>query len=92
MRMTLAVALTQMADIWSTGVILYAILFGRYPFYAQEQEKIPRRIVDAAFAIPPDIPVSASCVNLVTRILVADPRWLPMHCTCRTLELASAKF
>ena len=63
---------TQMADIWSTGIILYAILFGRYPFHAQERD-YARRIVDAAYVIPADVPVSPSCIDLVRRILVADP-------------------
>ncbi len=61
-----------MADIWSTGIILYAILFGRYPFHAQERE-YARRIVDAAYVIPADVPVSPVCLDLVRRILVADP-------------------
>ena len=61
-----------MADIWSTGIILYAILFGRYPFNAQERE-YARRIVDAAYVIPADVPVSPVCLDLVRRILVADP-------------------
>ena len=61
-----------MADIWSTGIILYAILFGRYPFHAQERD-YARRIVDAAYVIPADVPVSPGCIDLVRRILVADP-------------------
>ena len=64
----------QMADIWSTGIILYAILFGRYPFHAQEHaEGVARRIVDAAYVIPADVPVSPICLDLIRKILVADP-------------------
>lgn len=61
-----------MADIWSTGIILYAILFGRYPFHAQERD-YAQRIVEAAYVIPADVPVSPICLDLIKKILVADP-------------------
>ena len=39
------------ADIWSCGIILYAILFGRYPFNAREP-RFARKIVTASYHIP----------------------------------------
>ena len=62
----------QMADIWSCGVILYAMLFGRYPFNARERD-YARKIVSAQYVLPSDVPVSAECADLLTRVLVADP-------------------
>ena len=41
----------QKADIWSCGVILYAMLFGKYPFDAQ-QRNFARHIVNAHYSIP----------------------------------------
>ena len=64
--------MAQLADIWSCGIILYAILFGRYPFNAKDRD-YARKIVNAEYPIPPDVPVSYECVSLVRRILVADP-------------------
>ena len=43
--------LSQKADIWSCGVILYAMLFGKYPFDAQ-QRNFARHIVNAQYSIP----------------------------------------
>lgn len=39
------------ADIWSCGIILYAILFGRYPFDAREP-RFARKIVTAQYSLP----------------------------------------
>ena len=39
------------ADIWSCGIILYAILFGRYPFDAREP-RFARKIVTANYVVP----------------------------------------
>ncbi|KAK9915501.1 hypothetical protein WJX75_000010 [Coccomyxa subellipsoidea] len=62
----------KMADIWSCGIILYAMLFGRYPFNARERD-YAKKIVRAQYVVPEDIPVSSECVDLLTRVLVADP-------------------
>ena len=70
----------QLADIWSCGIILYAILFGRYPFNAQDRD-YARKIVNADYEVPADVPVNPECVDLLLRILVADP---PSACPSRT--------
>lgn len=59
------------ADIWSCGVILYAMLYGCYPFSNKEPDYI-RKIVTATYHMPPDVQVSAECKDLLTRLLVAD--------------------
>lgn len=68
-----------MADIWSCGIILFAMLFGRYPFNARERDYV-RKIVDADFTLPNDVPVSAACRDLLMGMLVAKPTVrLPME-------------
>lgn len=62
----------QKADLWSCGVVLYALLYGRYPFDA-EQKYYVRKMVAAEYTIPQDIPVSSQCRHLLQGLLVADP-------------------
>jgi serine/threonine-protein kinase SRK2 len=67
-----------MADIWSCGIILFAMLFGRYPFNARERDYV-KKIVEAKFVLPSDVPVSEECKNLLNGMLRADPKQrLPM--------------
>lgn len=70
------------ADIWSAGVMLFTMLFARYPFERPEDkrlrpnerlQKVLRRIVRVDYEFPESVPVSDSCKDLLRRILVADP-------------------
>ena len=63
----------QKADLWSCGVILFALLYGRYPFDASEKYYM-RKIVSADYTLPEQVPVSAECVALMQRLLVPEPR------------------
>jgi serine/threonine protein kinase len=80
----------RMADIWSCGVILFAILFGKYPFDAHEP-RFARNIVDANYTLPPvnalrrqPLPVSRYT------LLVA---WVggtnPVHCAPEAFTLST---
>ncbi len=63
----------QKADLWSCGVILFALLYGRYPFDATER-RCARKVVTADYTIPEQVPVSAECKALVQRLLCPDPK------------------
>ncbi|KAK9837089.1 hypothetical protein WJX81_002014 [Elliptochloris bilobata] len=60
------------ADLWSVGVILFAMLIGRYPF-SQRESNVARNIVSATYSLPDDVQVSAPCRDLLARLLVANP-------------------
>jgi serine/threonine protein kinase len=41
----------KMADVWSCGIILFAMLFGKYPFDAKEPRFV-RDIIAAKYTLP----------------------------------------
>jgi len=71
------------ADIWSSGVMLYVMLFGQYPFERPEDkketnrfQKVLYRIIAVDYQFPassPHGPVSEMVKDLIRRIFVADP-------------------
>ncbi|KXZ44825.1 hypothetical protein GPECTOR_61g778 [Gonium pectorale] len=78
------------ADAWSCGVMLYAMLFGAYPFDeprgaaavpgapqqdpGSRERAMLKRIVRVEWSVPPAGAVSDACRDLLCRLLVGDPR------------------
>ena len=62
----------QKADLWSCGVILYTMLYGRHPFDAS-MKQYARKVVSGDYTIPVKENVSAECVALVRQLLNPCP-------------------
>lgn len=64
------------ADIWSAGVILYVLLCGVPPFYAESEEDIFKEVMHGKldFRIDPQPNISKSAKELVNKMLVRDPK------------------
>ncbi|CDW86406.1 protein kinase domain containing protein [Stylonychia lemnae] len=59
------------ADIWSSGVILYAMACGYLPFEDPNTNKLYKKILSCDYLIPGFI--SAGCKDLIKKILNTDP-------------------
>jgi 5'-AMP-activated protein kinase catalytic alpha subunit len=59
-------------DMWSSGVILFALVCGYLPFEDENTSDLYRRIINADYSIPNF--VSSDVVDLIRKILVPDPK------------------
>lgn len=58
-------------DIWSAGVVLYAMLYGTVPFKANNMSELQKLIIKAKYTLKDD--VSEEARELITGCLEKDP-------------------
>jgi serine/threonine protein kinase len=60
------------SDVWSSGVVLYAMLYGTVPFKASNMTELQRQICKGTTTFKDEI--SAESINLLQAILEKDPK------------------
>lgn len=64
----------QPSDIWACGVMLFIMLVGAYPYEDTngQPHTAVRKIVKGEYVLPPNLPLSENCKNLIDRIFTVD--------------------
>lgn len=64
---------TDSVDIWSMGILLYAITYGRLPYQNNNVYALFKLIISDEPSFPHDSDVDANLVDLIKKMLVKDP-------------------
>ena len=69
--------IAQYSDIWSMGVLLFSMLYGRFPFRAKEQDVLFEKISNAEVVFPDDVEIDERLKLLFKKIFVIVPTQRP---------------
>ena len=58
-------------DVWALGVLLYVLLCGTFPFKAQEEKELYKKIIKGTYEFPHHLSYGAK--NLISKMLFYNP-------------------
>lgn len=59
-------------DVWALGVMLYVMIFQKFPFEGSTPDEIKHKIINKDFSIPDDKPASDDLIELIRGMLEKD--------------------
>jgi serine/threonine protein kinase len=59
------------ADIWALGVLLYALLCGKFPFKGKSDKELYQKINNGEYEVPEHVSFAAQ--TLISKMIVVDP-------------------
>jgi len=71
-------------DMWSLGVLAYALVYGALPFVAPSRDELFAKIRKGAYELPSDDSVSDKAKDLIVRLLRSNP--MQRYTTRETLQ------
>lgn len=60
-------------DIWSLGVVIYTLIFGKPPYETSEVKTTYNKILNNSYAFPENVPISEPAKDLIVKILQLNP-------------------
>ena len=60
-------------DLWSLGVLLFAMVCGTVPFKASNMPDLHKLILKAEFSFPSSVKLSKGVKDLISRLIVLSP-------------------
>lgn len=61
-----------MSDLWSCGVVLYAMLCGYLPYEDQKTSDLYKKILNAEYTMPDFL--SPEAQDIISKIFITDPK------------------
>jgi serine/threonine protein kinase len=59
-------------DIWALGIMLYCMVFFKYPFNGKEADEVKEKVISAKVRFPEDTPCTEEFKDLIEGMLLKD--------------------